>query len=74
MVRGKELINLQKELIFKLWKEGKSYEKILDNLNILFITISSLIARYKKCETVENQRRTGAPQKISLISSRKLMS
>ena len=36
----KELANLQKELIVKLWKEGKSYRKISDNLNIPFTTIS----------------------------------
>ena len=70
---GKELTNLQKELVVKLWKEGKSYGKISDSLNILFSRISSLIARCKKRKTVENQRRAGVPWKISSRPSRKLM-
>ena len=43
------------------------------NLNIPFTTISSFIPRHKKLKTVENQIRTGAPRKVSLRSSRKLM-
>ena len=72
MASGKELTNSQKEQIVKLWKEGKSYKKMSDNQNIPFPTISSFIARYKK-KAIENQRRTGAPQKICSRSLRKLM-
>ena len=73
MARGKELTNSKNELIVKLWREGKSYRKMSDNLNITFTTISSFITKYKKLKTVENQRRTGAPWKISSRYLRKLM-
>ena len=73
MARAKELTNSHKELLVKLWKEGKQYRKMSDSLNIPFTTISSFIARNKKLKTDENQRRTAAPQKVSSRSSRKLM-
>ena len=57
MARGKELTNLQKELIVKLWKEGKSYKKISNRLNIPFKNMSSLIVKYKKRRTIENQKK-----------------
>ena len=64
MARGKELNNLQKALIVKLWKVGKSYRNISCNMNIPFIMISSFIARFKRCNNWK-QKRTGAPRKIS---------
>ncbi|KAF2362667.1 Transposase Tc1-like [Trinorchestia longiramus] len=73
MARGKELTNSKKKRIVKLWKEGKSYRKMAENLVIPFTTISSFIAGHKRLKTVENQRRTGAPMKIFPRSSRKLM-
>ena len=72
MARGKELSNSQKALSIKLWKDGESYRNILSNLNISFTTISSFIARFKRHNTVENKKRTGAPRKISPRLSRKL--
>ena len=72
MARGKELSNSQKALIVKLWKDGESYRNISSNLNISFTTISSFIARFKRHNTVENEKITGTPRKISLRLSRKL--
>ena len=72
MARGKELSNWQKALIVKLWKDGESYRNISSNLNIPFTTISSFIARFKRHNTVENKKRTGAPRKISPRLSGKL--
>ena len=72
IARGKELSNSQKALIVKLWKDGESYRNISSNLNIPFTPISSFIARFKRCNTVENKNRTSAPRKISLRLSRKL--
>ena len=64
MARGNELTKSQKELIVELWKDGERYRKMSDDLNILFTTISSFIAMYKKLKTVENKRITGALRKI----------
>ena len=72
MARGKELSNSQKALIVKLWKDGEIYRNIPSNLNIPFTTISSFIAMFKRYNTVENKKRTGAPGKISPRLSRKL--
>ena len=72
MVRSKELSNSQKTLVVKLWKDGESYRNISNNLNISFTTISSFIAKFKRHNTVENKKRTGAPRKISPRLSRKL--
>ena len=72
IARGKELTNSQKDQIVKLWNEGKSYRRISDNLYISFTTISSFNARYKKWKTIVNQRRIGAPRKISPRFSMKL--
>ena len=46
--------------------------KISSNPNIPFTTISSFIARFKRRNTVENTKGTGAPRKISPRLSRKL--
>ena len=56
MARGKELINSQKALIVKLWKDGERFRNISCNLNIPFTAISSLIARFKRRNTVENKK------------------
>ena len=72
MTRGKELSNSQEVLMVKLWKDGESYRNISSNLNIPFTMISSFIARFKRCNTVENKKRTGIPRKISPRLSRKL--
>ena len=56
MARSKELINSQKTLIFKLWKERESYKNISSNLNIPFTMISSFIARFKRRNIVENKK------------------
>ena len=72
MVRGKELSNSHKTLIVKLWKDEESYGNISSNLNIPFITISSFIARFKICNTVENKKRTDVPRRISPRISRRL--
>ena len=58
-------------MIFKFWKNGESYRNISSNLNIPFTTINSLFARFKRRNKV-GKKRTGAPRKISPISSRKL--
>ena len=72
MARCKEMNNSQKVLFVKLWKDGESYRNISSNMNIPFTTISSLIVRFKRRNTVENKKRTGAPRKISPRLSRKL--
>lgn len=72
MPKGKELTISQKQLILSLWKDGNSYRTISSNTNIPFTTIGSFITRYKNRNTVENQRRTGAPRKISPRLARKL--
>ena len=72
MARDKELNNSQKALIVKLWKDGESYRNISSNLDIPLTTISFFIARFKRHNTVENKKRTGAPRKISPRLSRKL--
>ena len=72
MARGKESSNSQKALIVKLWKDGESYRNISSNLNIPFTTISSFIVRFKRRNTVENKKRTGALRKIYPRLSRKL--
>ena len=65
MARGKGLSNSQKALIVKLWKDEESYRNILSNMNISFTMINSFIVRFKRHNTVENKKRTGAPRKIS---------
>lgn len=70
MPKGKELTISQKQHILSLWKDGNSYRTISNNLNIPFTTIASFISRFKTRNSVENQRRTGAPKKISLWSAR----
>ena len=72
IARGKELSNSQKALIVKPWKDGESYRNISSNLNIPLTTISSLFARFKCRNTVENKKRTDAARKISPRLSRKL--
>ena len=72
MVRDKELSNSQKSLIVKFWKDGESYQNISSNLNIPFTMMSSFITMFKRHNTVENKKRTGAPRKISPRLSRKL--
>ena len=72
MARGKELSNSQKTLIVKLWKDGESYRNISSNPNNPFTTITSFIARFKRLNTVENKKKTGAPGKVSPRLSRKL--
>ena len=64
--------NSQKALIVNLWKDGESYRNISSNLNIPFTMVSSFIARFKRCNAVENKKRTGAPRKVSPRLSRKL--
>ena len=66
MARGKELSNSQKALIFKLWKDGKSYRNISSNLNILFTTISAFITRFKRRNKVEKKNRC-SKEDFSLI-------
>ena len=56
IARGKELNNSQKALIVKLWKDGESYRNISRNLKIPFTTVSSFIARFKRCNTVEKKK------------------
>ena len=68
----KGLSNSQKALFVKLWKDGESYKNISSNLNILFTTISSFIAMFKRLNTTENKKRTGVPRNISRRLSRKL--
>ena len=75
MARGKELSNSSKALIVKLWKDGEGYGNILSNLNVPFNTIGLYIARFKRRNIVEKtkqNKKTGAPRKISLRLSRKL--
>lgn len=48
MARRKEMTCAQKELIIKLWNNGKSYRNISSDTNIPFSTIGSFIARFKK--------------------------
>ena len=72
MASGKELSHSQKALTVNLWKDGESYRNISSNMNISFTTISSFIAKFKRRNTVENKKRTGAPRKISPRSSRNL--
>ena len=50
------MTNSQKELIVKLGKEKKSERKMSVNLNILFATISSFIARYKNSKNKKLNR------------------
>lgn len=65
MAKGKELTLSQKQLIANLWKDGNSYRKISTSLGIPFTTVGSFISRFKTRNSVENQRRSGAPRKIS---------
>ena len=55
MARGKQLSNSQKAPIVKLWIDGE--RNILSNLNIPFTLISSFIAKFKRCNTVENKKK-----------------
>ena len=57
MARGKELSNSQKALIVKLWKDGESYRNISSNMNIPLTAISSFIARFKRRNTVEKEKK-----------------
>lgn len=72
MAKGKELTSSQKQLILSRWKEGESYRKIASHLNVPFSTVASFIGRFKTRDSVENQRRSGAPRKISARSVRLL--
>ena len=56
MVKGKELSNSQKAMIVKVWKEGECYRNISSSLNIPFTTVSLLIARFKRRNTVEHEK------------------
>ena len=70
--RGKELNNLQKPLIVKLWKDEERYRNISSNQNISFIMITSFIAMFKRCNTVEKKtKKKGDPRKVSPRLSRK---
>ena len=57
IARSEELSNSQNALIVKLWKDGDSYRNISGNLNIPFTTISSFLARFKRCNTVEKKKK-----------------
>ena len=45
----------KKHWLFKFWKDGESYRNISRNLDIIFTTVSSFIARFKRRSTVENK-------------------
>ena len=53
-------------------KDGEIYRHTSSNLNIPFTKISYFIARFESRSTVEKQKRTGVPRKISPRLSRKL--
>ncbi len=65
----------ERELIIKLYNEGKKQEIIADILGTNQPKVSFWIRRYKKTNNLENQPRSGrpsnfSPEKLSLIKSK----
>jgi len=65
----------ERELILKLYKEGKKQEVIADILGVSQSKVSFWIIRYKKDGSLENKPRSGRPsnfsdEKLSLIKSK----
>ena len=65
MVKTKELLIKERELIVRLWKDGKSEREISKTLGYAKSTIHNTISRFETRKKHENLPRSGRPRKTT---------
>ena len=65
----RKFVNATKLLIIECHKEGKCYQKIPKDLNLLMGTVGAIVLKWKKCHTLKTSK-VGCARKLNETSAR----